>query len=344
MENLFRPIQKTKTKKEDEMNRGLWKSSAVIFAAGLVLLVGGAVPTADAAEPLHFGYLVADQLHSPGPMIMKEKGFLKDEGFDVKWSEFLAGAFAMQHFSSGEVDVVSCGAVPVMIARGSGTNVVMIASANTEGSALVVLPEIKSVKDLAGQKVGSPGLGSIQDAMLSMVEKKHNIKIQHVPIKVSDMPIYLQRKEIKGFIAWEPHAGRAVDMGYGRILLTSYDMLPGHQCCVLSVQGKMIKENPDKVKRIMRAYLRALDYANKNPEETLKLMAKYTNLSENVVKTARKIVKNPSPPFVDKKSLMEMGQLLIDTGKIEKGRVPDLNKLIVEVYNETFLKEALGGK
>jgi NitT/TauT family transport system substrate-binding protein len=106
----------------------------------------------------------------------------------------------------------------------------------------------------------------------------------------------------------------------------------------------MIKENPAKVKRIMKAYLRALDYANKNREETIKLMSKYTNLSESVVKTALPIVKNPYPPYVDKGSLKVMGELLIDTGKIEKDKVPDLNKLIAEVYNETFLKEAVGGK
>ena len=122
------------------MKNGFWTSWMVIFAFGLFWMSGGLDSKAGAAEPLHFGYLVADQLHSPGPMIMKEKGFLKDEGFEVKWSEFLAGANAMQHFSAGEVDVVSCGAVPMMIARGSGTNVVMIASANTEGSALVVFP------------------------------------------------------------------------------------------------------------------------------------------------------------------------------------------------------------
>jgi len=326
------------------MKKRFWVSWMAIFAFGLFGVIDGPIPIAGAAEPLHFGYLVADQLHSPGPMIMKEKGFLKDEGFEVKWSEFLAGAYAMQHFSAGEVDVVSCGAVPMMIARGSGTNVVMIASANTEGSALVVLPEVKSVKDLQDQKVGSPGLGSIQDAMLSMVEKQNNIRIQHVPIKVSDMPIYLNKKEIRGFIAWEPNCSRAVDMGYGKILLTSHDMLPNHQCCVVAVQGKMIKENPAKVKRIMKAYLRALDYANKNREETIKLMSKYTNLSESVVKTALPIVKNPYPPYVDKGSLKVMGELLIDTGKIEKDKVPDLNKLIAEVYNETFLKEAVGGK
>jgi NitT/TauT family transport system substrate-binding protein len=326
------------------MKERFWAIWMVIFALGLLGMSGGPVQKAYAAEPLHFGYLVADQLHSPGPMIMKEKGFLKDEGFEVKWSEFLAGAYAMQHFSAGEVDAVSCGAVPMMIARGSGTNVVMLASANTEGSALVVLPEIKSVKDLQGQKVGSPGLGSIQDAMLSMVEKQHNVRFQHVPIKVSDMPIYLNKKEIRGFISWEPNCSRAVDMGYGKILLTSHDMLPGHQCCVLAVQGKMIQQNPAKVKRILKAYLRALDYANQNREETIKLMSKYTNLSEGVVKAALPIVKNPYPPYVDKESLKVMAELLIDTGKIEKEKVPDLNKLLAEVYNETFLKEAVGGK
>jgi len=316
----------------------------VILAVSFAMMCGGSFQPAAAGEPLHFGYLVADQLHEPGPMIMKEKGYLKEEGFDVKWSEFLAGAYAMQHFSAGEVDAVTCGAVPVMIARGAGTDVVMLASSNTEGSAIVVLPEINSIKDLDGQKLGTPGLGSIQDAMVTMVEKKYGVRIRHVPIKVSDMPIYLSKKEIKGFIAWEPHCGRAVDMGYGKIMLTSQDILPGHQCCVLAVQGKIIRENPDKVKRIMRAYLKAMRFMRDHRDESVKMMIKYTGLSESIVKEALPRVKHSHPPYVDVPSLKVMGETLLASGKIQKKKVPDLNKLIAEVYNDSFLKKAVGAK
>jgi NitT/TauT family transport system substrate-binding protein len=317
---------------------------ALAFVMGFAILLAGTFQPAQAGERLHFGYLVADQLHEPAPMIMKEKGFLKDEGFDVKWSEYLAGAYAMQHFSAGEVQAVTCGAVPVMIARGAGTDVVIVASSNTEGSAIVVLPEIQSVKELAGQKLGTPGLGSIQDAMVTMVEKKHGVRIKHVPIKVSDMPIYLSKKEIKGFIAWEPHCARAVDMGYGKILLTSHDILPGHQCCVLALQGKMIRESPGKVKRILRAYLKAMRFLRDNREETIKMMIKYTNLSEQIVNEALPRVYHSYPPHVDVGSLKIMGETLLASGKIQKSKVPDLNKLVAEVYDDSFLKEAIGEK
>ncbi len=326
------------------MKRAVGGIFGVAVVIGLVMVGWGNFQPAAAADSLHFGYLVADQLHEPAPMIMKEKGYLKDEGFEVKWSEYLAGAYAMQHFSAGEVQAVTCGAVPVMIARGAGTDVVILASSNTEGSAIVVLPEIKSVKDLKNQKLGTPGLGSIQDAMVTMVEKKYGVKILHVPIKVSDMPIYLSKKEIKGYIAWEPHCSRAVELGYGKILLTSHDILPGHQCCVLAVQGKMIRENPGQVKRIMRAYLKAFQFMREHPEETMQMMVKYTKLSDKVVKDALKRVNHSYPPYADLPSIKLMGQILLDTNKIEKSKVPDLNKLIKEVYNDSFLKEAIGKK
>ena len=68
---------------------------------------------------------------------------------------------------------------------------------------------IKKVADLNGKSLGTPGIGSIQDAMVDSLAKNNGIKIAHKAMKVSDMPIFLQKGEIDGFIAWAPHPARA---------------------------------------------------------------------------------------------------------------------------------------
>ena len=318
------------------------KRYSILIIILSITFVMGFQPTVQGAErEINFAYLVADQLHEPAPMIMKEKKLLEAEGLKVKWGEFLAGAFVMQHMASGEIDAATCGAVPTMITQGRGVDVVMLASSNLEGSRIVVADHIKKVKDLDGKKIGTPGIGSIQDAMVDMVARKNNIKIMHKHMKVSDMPIFLKKGEIDGFIAWEPHCSRSVLMGYGHFLLTSHDILPGHQCCVLVVQGKLIRNEPDTVRKIMRAYMRGMGYLITHPEESKELMVKYTQLSTKVVDMALPTVKHVYPPYVNVPSLKVMAEGLIKGGKIEKTRVPDIDKFVAKSYDHSFINEYL---
>jgi NitT/TauT family transport system substrate-binding protein len=327
--------------KEDEVSRRDFLK--ISGTAGAALALSGVATTSWAKVPLAYGHLAAAQVHEPVPMILKEKGILAKEGFDAKFSEYLAGAFAMQHFTGGEIDFVNCGVPPMLIARGAGTDIVILASSNTEGSRIIALPEIKRVEDLAGKKVGTPGLGSIQDALLTMVEKKFKMKVPHVPIKVSDMPIYLQKKEISAFIAWEPHCANTVHLGYGHSIYTSRDIFPGHQCCALGVQGKLIRERPDMVEKVTKVYLDTFQYFNAHKEEMIKLMSEKTLMPIKVMKEAVEFCGYPNPPYVNVESLKIFTRELIDAKKIEPHKVPNVDKFVAEIYNDKFIKAAVKG-
>lgn len=308
---------------------------SLVFILGFQTLVFGA------EKEIRFGYLVADQLHNPAPMIMKVKKFLEAEGLKVKWGEFLAGSFLMQHLSSGEVDFGTCGAVPAMITRGAGVDVVILAGSNQEGSAMVVADHIKDVKDLNGKSIGTPGIGSIQDAMVDMVAQKYNIKIIHKHMKVSDMPVFLKKGEIDGFIAWEATPSNAVDMGYGRVLLTSHDILPEHQCCVLVAKGELLKKDPETVRKVVKAYMKAFDYLRKNRDEAISMMIKATGLSKKVIEMGLTRVTHPYPPFVNVPSLKLMADGLVKSGKIKEGIITDMDKFVADIYHPEFLREHL---
>lgn len=294
------------------------------------------------------GYLVASQLHNPIEMIMREKKLLEAEGIKVKWNEFIAGAYLMQHMASGEVDFGTLGVVPVMISKSQGINVVMLAGSNTEGSALVASLDIKSIKDLDGKKIGTPGIGSLQDNMLRMLARKNNIKIQQMGLNVSDMPIFLSKKEIDGFIAWEPHPSRAVDSGYGHLLATSHDMLPGHQCCVFVAKGELIRKNPELVRKVIKVYVKTFDHyfdlLKKNPEELIDLTAKYTGMSKKVIEMSMKTLQIPYPPYANVPDLKLQAEGLIKDGKITKVSVTNVDNFIASIYDPSFVNENLGKK
>lgn len=318
--------------------------SVFAIVATFLLLMGVQSQAIGQEKEIRFGYLVADQLHSPAVMIMKEKKMLEAEGFKVKWGEFLAGSYLMQHFTSGEVDFGSCGAVPIMITRGQGVDGVILASANTEGSSIVVKDTIKTVKDLEGKSMGTPGIGSIQDAMVDMIARKEKAKILHKHMKVSDMPLFLQKSEIDGFIAWAPHPARAVDLGYGHQILTSHDILPDHQCCVLVTSGKTLANDPETVKKVVKTYLKAYEWFIANPDEAVAMMVKTTGMKEDVVRMAMKTVKYPFPPYCNVPSLKLMAEGLVEGGKIQKGVITNMDDFIKQLYRPEVLESCLEKK
>lgn len=311
----------------------------MVLAALFVLT--GLQPAAHGADKnkIHFGYLVADQVHNFASMIMKEKKFLEAEGIEVKWGEYLAGAYLMQHLASGEVDFGTCGVVPAMITRGQGVDVVTLAGSNTEGSGIVVKKEIKTPQDLDGKSIGTPGIGSIQDAMVDMVARKHNITIKKRQMSVPDMPIFLQKGEIDGFIAWSPHNEKAEALGYGHIILTSADILPGHQCCVLVSKASLIKDEQELVGKVIRAFMKAYQYEQKHHDEVIDLVVKYTNAPKDVVKKAWSLTPHPYPPYINVESAKMQAEGLIAGGKIQKDKVKDVGEFVSVMNHPEFVKQ-----
>jgi NitT/TauT family transport system substrate-binding protein len=176
-----------------------------------------------------------------------------------------------------------------------------------------------------------------------MVEKKFKMKVPHVPIKVSDMPIYLQKKEISAFIAWEPHCANTVHLGYGHSVYTSRDIFPGHQCCALAVQGKLLREKPEMVEKMIKMYLDTYRFYLANKEEMVKLMSEKTLMPVKVLKDALEHVEYANPPYIHVDSLRIFTKELIEAKKIEPGKVTDIDKFVAEIYNDKFIKGAVKG-
>jgi len=315
-----------------------------LACAAALLCIGCAGPAFAAAKEIRFGYIAADQLHSPAVLVMKEKQLLEAAGFSVTWSEFLAGAFVMQDMVAGAINFASCGAVPTMIAHAQGVKLAILASANQEGSSLVVNHAIKTVKDLHNKQIGTPGIGSLQDAIVVQMAADNGIRVRRRAMKVSDMPLFLQQGEIDGFIAWAPHPARAVERRFGHELLSSQAIMPGHQCCVLVTRADTVQNDPDTVNKLLRAYLDAYRWFLDNQDETVKMMAKAIGIQENIVRAALKTVKYPYPPYCNVASMRSMARGLVETDKITTVKAADLAPFIQDLYRPELLEKISGAK
>lgn len=319
-----------------------FRKTAMAVAASLMLhfVFSG---NAEAKE-LRIGYLVADQLHHPAVMVMKQRNMLEEAGFTVKWNEFLGGSYVMQEMASGSLDFASCGAAPVAITNAQGVKLNIIGSCNQEGSALVVANGINTLKDLEGKNIGTPGTGSMQDAMLAQLLSSNGVRARRMSMKVSDMPLFLQKGEIAGFIAWEPHAARAVANNFGKILYTSHDMMPNHQCCVLVTPASKVTDDPETVRVFMKIYLDAYKWFMEHPDETIQMTMKATGMSEDIIREAVKSCLYAPIPYCDVDSIKALTEDLIATKKIVSIKKEQVPQFIDELYNPTFVEELTGTK
>lgn len=289
-------------------------------------------------EPVRIGYLTGD-IHQSPFFIAYDKEWYQEEGIAPIKKEYLYGIPQMMDFMAGELDAGYVGCPPAMIAASKGAEIVILSSSNKEGSAIVARPGINNVKELDGKKVGDPGIGSIQDILLGMVEEEFGITVTRVHYGVTELPLALERGDIDAFIAWETFCADAVTRGIGTIIYTSHDILPDHQCCVLWVSKKLYDEKPDVVKKLVRVHVRALKYIIENSTGAQQLIASITGRSTAVVQEAW-----PRMAWgyhVNADSMITFANAMIAKEKINPKDVPDVNAFVTGLVNESILDTVL---
>jgi len=291
-------------------------------------------------EQVRIGYLIAD-IHQASFFIAYDQGWYQEEGILPIKKEYPYGGPEMMDFMAGELDAGYAGCAPAMIYASKGAEIVILASSNKEGSAIVAKPGINSVEELNGKKVGTPGVGSIQNVMLGMIEEKVGITVERVHYTgPTELLLSLARGDIDAFIAWETYCAEAVVGGIGNIVYTSHDLLPNHQCCVLWVSNELYNERPDIVKKLVRVHARALNYTEENPDDAKQLLASITG------KTIA-VIQNAWPRMVwgyhvNTTSMETLANAMIARGLIEPEYVPsDVHAFVTGLVDESVLNTVL---
>jgi len=286
--------------------------------------------------PVRIGHLAAD-IHQIAFFTAYSEGWYQAEGITPIRMEYLSGPSEMMAFQAGDLDAGYVGVVPALTAKSKGTDLVIVASANLEGSAVVAKKQVGTVMELNGKVVGTPGIGTVQDCMIRMVEKKLSINMNVRHYKFSDLPLLLEKGEVDAYIDWEPFCAEAVVNGFGHIIYTSHEILPNHQCCVFYVSGKLLRENPETARKLIKIHLKSMTFAKEHPDEAKKIFSKMTGKPIGVVDESWK--RMIWDHHVNTESMKIFVPYLIEQGSISAKDVPDVNVFVNGLVDEKILAD-----
>jgi ABC-type nitrate/sulfonate/bicarbonate transport system substrate-binding protein len=135
---------------------------------------------------------------------------------------------------------------------------------------LVVRPEIRSVTDLKGKRLGITRFGTVTDSMSRLLVGKLGLDPDKDVsyIQVGDVPILLASlstgKIIDGAIIQPPYYLKAVASGM-RVLVNMQEMDIPVQQTGLNTTDKFISKNPDLVRRVVKSLIEGIHLMRTDP-------------------------------------------------------------------------------
>ena len=230
-----------------------------------------------------------------------------------------------------------------MLFAARGGEMMMVMSTTKGNAPIVGKKEYTSAKELAGKNVGTPGIGTIHDAVLGYIEETQGFKVHHVPAKISDVAVMIEKGEVEAFIGWEPASAAAIAQAPD--LLHYIQRLPpiaDAESLELAFRPGYIKEHPDYVVKFVRATLKGIAWIKTNgPEKTAELLSKKMNdpSSYKVNLDALQSV-DLTKPQIDMPSTRVWLAAIAKQGKIPEDLVKDIDGWVGKYVDYSFLEKA----
>ncbi|NYT18984.1 MAG: ABC transporter substrate-binding protein [Methanosarcinales archaeon] len=261
---------------------------AAVFLSGCT-----SAPEEEAAiTEINIGY--QPSTHQIAYMTAMEKGWWAEDlapfGIEsVNEFEFPTGAPEMQAMLSGDLDVAYVGAAPVISALATGLDAKIVAAVNTQGSDLVLRPEVpyESPEDLKGLKIATFPPGTIQDTLFrnwlieNGIDPENDLEIK--AMGPGDAKAAIAAGQVDGVFLPHPSPTFIEAEGNGRTVLASGVIMPDHPCCVMVVSGDLIRNNPELVEQLVKTHIKAVDYDSANLDEAAETYATKLTADQEIV-------------------------------------------------------------
>ena len=257
------------------------------------------------AEPVRGAYPSANVQFLPA-FVALEKGFYKREGLEPELISVRSAVTAVQALLGNQIHFIfSVG--PQMPSVWEGADIILLAQMIGRPTfSLIVTPEIQKVTDLKGKKIGVSFGGSTfagTKAVLELNKMNPDKDVQYVSIPGSQPKIAaLQQGIIQAALLAPPSDYVAVKAGFKR-LVNLADLFKDTSFSGLAATGKTIRENPQFVKRMVRAIVRGVIHSRDYPEDAIQTMMKHWHMDRDVSVDAYNLVREALIPVPTEKGV-----------------------------------------
>lgn len=226
-------------------------------------------------------------------MVAKETGLFEAEGLEASVRYFPSGGDLLAAVVGGDVHYGSSGSTPITTLRARPFPIQIIAQISDISGAqqLIVKPEIETVADLAGKKVGLlPGTASelLFDSFSDAFGFDQS-QVEIVSMGPTEMVTSFARGDVQAVNLWEPHTTRARQAGNGHVLVSgTHSYVPGMEGdrriygdhAALFAHESVISENPETTRAVLRALYAAGQFIEDDPERAGEILAKELGFEE----------------------------------------------------------------
>jgi NitT/TauT family transport system substrate-binding protein len=195
----------------------------------------------------------------------------------------------VESIKSGRLEATFMIAPLAMKLREQGVPVKICYLGHRDGSTVIVRKDLpaQSLRDLKGKTFAIPSKYSNQYLVIRKLMDDQGLKpedMKFVELPPPDMPGALAAKAIDAYFVGEPHAAKAELDGSGRVLYHAKDIWPHFISCVLVVTEKLIKEQPEVVRDLVRGIAESGEWAETHRLEAAKVVSPYFRQDEKVVR------------------------------------------------------------
>lgn len=270
-----------------EKERARWRvRSNLIFVIGsLFLTMPSRLP---AAERIYTAYFSPAPGASAVIWVAKEARLFEKYGLDVAPVLIPSSVRTLQAMLAGESAIAESAGPAVASARLAGGDVVALAgSVNILTYYFVTQPSIKRPEELKGKIGANQSPGTIADFALRVSLRKlgldpaKDVSLRSIGV-LYDRIAAMQKGIVQFTVLTEAEKPVVDKLGYPVLLDLISLKIPFPQRGIYT-SGKTIKEQPDMVRRYVRAYVEAIHFFKTRKEETIQILRKYSRVEDRGV-------------------------------------------------------------
>jgi len=198
----------------------------------------------------------------------------------------------LQAFLSGSIDFAVSGEVPVCLASLQGNKIRVVSQVveNTTKEVRVVARKDGTEKDAktyfkSKRRKLATSFGGGPEFFTYTFLQHYQIGIDEVEIlsqTPQDMPAALEAGSIDAISVFDPFAFIA-EKRLGDKVVTFADAALYSEFYVLDARPEQIDNSPEVIEAILRAFVKAATFIEKNPDEAKQILQKYTKLDPHVI-------------------------------------------------------------
>ncbi len=253
--------------------------------------------TRNGVDPQHIKIRVGvfpKGLQAPMFLIVKKHKFLEKHGLEPTFYEFGLLPAMTQAFMGNETDVIWVGIAQAADMRNKGVPVkTVLAHANAAERVIVRADsKIKTISDLKGKKVGTPGAGTTAHTLFGLISKGlYNVNpekdMQMLKATEDNLSLYLMQGELDAAIL-KVETFAAMEEGKTRVisvLSEEWKRLSGSETPFILLSStfreEYVRDHKDAVRRYILAMREAHTYASEHQEELAQLLSEQFSMSKD---------------------------------------------------------------